>query len=57
MPIKREIEERLKMQVELENINLIKDIKEDIELIKKSIENKNQKRWLSVAELSEYLSY
>ena len=57
MPTKKEIEERLKMQVELENINLIKDIKEDLELIKKTLTNKEQKRWLSVSELSKYLSY
>ena len=45
------------MVIEMENINLIKEIAKDIELIKKALENHTEKRWLNVKELSAYLGY
>ena len=45
------------MAIEMENINLLKEMAKDIELIKKALENQSGKRWLSVKELSEYLGY
>ena len=43
--------------IEMENINLIKEMAKDIELIKKFITNQTPKRWLSVKELAQYLGY
>lgn len=43
--------------IEMENINLIKEIAKDIELIKKSIETQGEKRWLNIKEASNYLGY
>ena len=43
--------------IEMENINLIKDIAKDLDVIKKQLQNTTAKRWLSVKELSEYLGY
>lgn len=43
--------------IEMENINLIKQIAQDIELIKKSIETQGEKRWLNIKEASNYLGY
>ncbi|MCR1810080.1 AlpA family transcriptional regulator [Sulfurospirillum sp. hDNRA2] len=43
--------------IEMENINLIKAMAQDIELIKKALENQTAKRWLNVKELSTYLGY
>jgi len=43
--------------IEMENINLIKEIAKDIELIKKAMSNQTDKRWLTVKELSVYLGY
>jgi predicted DNA-binding transcriptional regulator AlpA len=45
------------MSIEMENINLIKEIAKDIETIKKSLSNQMQKRWLNTQELSKYLGY
>jgi predicted DNA-binding transcriptional regulator AlpA len=45
------------MSIEMENINLIKSIAQDIELIKKSLTSSSQKRWMTVKDLSEYLGY
>lgn len=45
------------MMIEMENINLIKEMAKDIELIKKSLTNQTAKRWLSVKELALYLGY
>lgn len=45
------------MMIEMENINLIKEMAKDIAFIKKALENQSGKRWLSVKELSEYLGY
>ncbi len=43
--------------IEMENINLIKEIAKDIELIKKRIETQGEKRWLNIKEASNYLGY
>lgn len=43
--------------IEMENINLIKEIAKNIELIKKSIETLGEKRWLNIKEASNYLGY
>jgi hypothetical protein len=45
------------MEIKLENLNLLESISNDIELIKKQLLNSSSKRWLSVKDLSEYLSY
>jgi len=45
------------MNIEFENLNLIKDIQKDLELIKKSIQNQTSKRWLNTQELADYLGY
>lgn len=43
--------------IEMENINLIKQIALDLELIKKSLANHTAKRWLNVREVAQYLGY
>lgn len=43
--------------IEMENINLIKEMAKDIELIKKALSNQTAKRWLNVKELATYLGY
>lgn len=43
--------------IEMENINLIKTMAQDIELIKKALSNQTDKRWLNVKELAQYLGY
>lgn len=43
--------------IEMENINLIKQIAEDIALLKKSLNDSHVKRWLNVKEVAEYLGY
>lgn len=43
--------------IEMENINLIKEMAKDIELIKKSLMRQTEKRWLTVKELAQYLGY
>jgi predicted DNA-binding transcriptional regulator AlpA len=43
--------------IDMENINLIKQIATDIELIKKALANNTAKRWLNVRELAHYLGY
>lgn len=43
--------------IEMENINLLKAMAQDIELIKKALSNQTDKRWLNVKELSIYLGY
>ena len=45
------------MNVEFENINLIKQMSHDIQLLRKLLLDTNKKRWLSVKELAIYLSY
>lgn len=45
------------MNVEFENINLIKKMSHDIELLKNMFLDSNSKRWLSVKELALYISY
>ena len=39
------------------NLELIKEIFIDIKSIKKSLENRVEKKWLSTKELAEYLDY
>lgn len=43
--------------IDMENINLIKQIAMDIELIKKALANSTAKRWLNVREVADYLGY
>jgi len=43
--------------IDMENINLIKDMANNLEVIKKSLSSMQIKRWLTVAELSKYLGY
>lgn len=44
--------------INMENINKIDQLVKDMELIKEVILNQSmQKRWLTVAELAEYLGY
>lgn len=45
------------MTVEFENINLIKKMSHDIELLKNMFLDSSSKRWLSVKDLAIYLSY
>ena len=45
------------MNVEFENLNLIKQMANDMQLLKQLLKNTNAKRWLSVKELAIYLSY
>lgn len=41
----------------MENINLIKQIAEDVALLKKALNDSHTKRWLNVKEVAEYLGY
>ena len=43
--------------IDMENINLIKNMANNLEVIKKSLSSMQIKRWLTVAELSKYLGY
>jgi len=43
--------------IDMENINLIKNIVKDIEVIKNSFSNQTDKKWLNTRELSEYIGY
>ena len=43
--------------IDMENINLIKDIARDIEVIKKNLSTIQTKRWLNTNELAKYLGY
>ena len=45
------------MSIDMENINLIKDMANDIEVIKKTLSNQSAKRWLNTKELADYLGY
>ena len=45
------------MSIDMENINLIKDMAKDIEVIKKTLSNQSAKRWLNTKELADYLGY
>lgn len=45
------------MIIEMENINLLKEMAKDIELIKNTLNNQTAKRWLNVKELATYLGY
>lgn len=50
-------ENRRHKMIEMENINLIKQIAEDIAFLKKSLGDSSAKRWLNVKEVAEYLGY
>jgi len=43
--------------INMEDINLIKQISDDVSVIKKQLENESSKRWLNVRELAEYIGY
>jgi len=43
--------------IEMENINLIKEIMQELIKIKKMIESSGQKRWMNTNELASYLGY
>jgi len=43
--------------IEMENINLIKSMAKEIELIRKELTTNSTKCWLGVKELAEYLGY
>ena len=43
--------------IDMENINLIKNMANSLEVIKKALESMQTKRWLTVAELAKYLGY
>lgn len=45
------------MSIDMENINLIKDMAKDIEVIKNTLSNQSTKRWLNTKELADYLGY
>ena len=45
------------MNVDLENLRLLPQIVQEIESIKTRLDHDQSKRWLSVKELSHYLSY
>ena len=45
------------MSIEMENINLIKEIAKDIEVIKLALSQHTKKEWLTTSELAEYLGY
>lgn len=43
--------------IDMENINLIKNMADDLETIKRSLQNNSDKRWLNTAETALYLGY
>lgn len=43
--------------IDMENINLIKNILQDIKVIKNSLANPSDKKWLTTRELSDYIGY
>lgn len=43
--------------IDMENINLIKDIVNDLQTIKKAVSSIQTKRWMTVVELAKYLGY
>lgn len=45
------------MTIDFKDLGLIKEIHAEIQLMKKTFENRVEKRWLSVKELAEYLDY
>ena len=45
------------MPIDMENINLIKNMAQDIEVIKKALSSQIAKRWLNTKEVAEYLGY
>ena len=45
------------MTIDFKDLELIKEIYNDIKLIKKTFENRIEKRWLSTKETAQYLDY
>lgn len=45
------------MSIEMENINLIKEMAKDIEIIKLALAKQTSKRWLNTQEIADYLGY
>jgi|GEM_PF-610907 len=45
------------MTVDFKYLELIKDVNEKVDFLIKSFESRNEKRWLSTKELSNYLDY
>jgi len=43
--------------IDMENINMIKDMADTLEIIKRSVSNNSDKRWLNTAETATYLGY
>lgn len=43
--------------IEMENINLIKEMAKDIEVIKKALAMHTTKEWMTTSELAKYLGY
>ena len=43
--------------IDMENINLIKNIVKDVEIIKNTFANQTDKKWLNTRELSDYIGY
>jgi len=43
--------------IDMENINLIKDMADNLEVIKQSLSANNSKRWLNTSETAIYLGY
>lgn len=43
--------------IDMENINLIKNIVKDIKIIKNSFSSQTDKKWLNTRELSDYIGY
>ena len=43
--------------IEMENINLIKQLCLDVQLVKESLSTSNSKRWLSTSDLAMYIGY
>ena len=45
------------MTIDFKDLEIIKEMHNDIKLIKNSFSNRQNKKWLSTKELSEYLDY
>ena len=45
------------MTIDFKDLELLKEMFDDIKIIKKSFENRIEKRWLSTKEVAEYLDY
>lgn len=45
------------MEIALQNLELLPQVLEQLKAINKKLENTNNKRWMTTAELSKYLGY